>query len=579
MCSAVQRALISCGVRDLVFIGLALSAFGSPRQVASQTVAGTVRDRSADAPIAGVLVSLLSAADGRLVAHALTDADGKFSVRGSVAGNYLVSFKRIGIRPISLKVDSLALGEVRRLNATVDGIVVPLERVRIVARSLCGRAATQSAETARLLEETRAALTAGVLVSGSRSLATTIVRYTRTLDPASEEVKTESVTVRKEPYQRPFASIGTTFLAARGFVHEDPDGSVTFFAPDPEVLSSDWFVENHCFQAVASPSDSELVGLAIHPLPRQSRPDIDGVLWVDRASAELRRLDVRYTGSPLPSDDRRLGARVDFTRLEGGRWIVSEWVIRAPLVRVYTSLPSSAGGLHLPLSRTDSLVAIQEDGGFVDAGGPGSLKGFGRVEASVRSPASGASSRTIVILSGTGRFAFADSAGRFVFDSVVPGRYSLLLSRQSEPMEAAGFATARIDVKKGQSPQVEFDLRPGADPVRCRSSPSQRDRGMVMLVLLDTAAKRVLAGVDLSLRTTIQENVSRKGLTLRTYRHDGRTSLDGSLVFCDEKVGEDLQLELSNGREVSRYPLGALRRASGEVRHVLLAARPLAPTP
>jgi hypothetical protein len=106
------------------------------------------------------------------------------------------------------------------------------------------------------------------------------------------------------------------------------------------VLLSDAFAVGHCFRAVAPSADSgrlaAWIGIAFAPVrPRAGVAEVEGVLWLDRATAELREFAYRYVSLP---DDARLaeragaGGRVEFLRLPNGGWIVDRWSIRLPLV-------------------------------------------------------------------------------------------------------------------------------------------------------------------------------------------------------------------------------------------------------
>ena len=77
-----------------------------------------------------------------------------------------------------------------------------------------------------------------------------------------------------------------------------------FFAPDASVLLSPSFASTHCFGLVAPPPGREaLIGIEFRPnAPRRGHPDIEGTFWLDRASAELRSLDFRYTELPAPTE-------------------------------------------------------------------------------------------------------------------------------------------------------------------------------------------------------------------------------------------------------------------------------------
>ena len=55
----------------------------------------------------------------------------------------------------------------------------------------------------------------------------------------------------------------------------------------------------------------------------QEVPDVEGTLWLDGESAQLRFLEYRYTRYPHRLEDtRNLGGRVDFQRRGDGRWFV-----------------------------------------------------------------------------------------------------------------------------------------------------------------------------------------------------------------------------------------------------------------
>lgn len=58
-----------------------------------------------------------------------------------------------------------------------------------------------------------------------------------------------------------------------GFAWVEPDG-ITFYAPDASMLASEEFAANYCMRLIS------------------------GVLWLDRATGELARLDYHYNRMP-----------------------------------------------------------------------------------------------------------------------------------------------------------------------------------------------------------------------------------------------------------------------------------------
>src|SRR5262249_53043076 len=156
-----------------------------------------------------------------------------------------------------------------------------------------------------------------------------------------------------------------------GYVVSDTSGT-TYYAPDAEVLLSDFFAAAHCFHLVEPPRSagvSSLIGVAFQPL--RDRPvlhDIDGTLWLDRTSAELRTLEFRYTGLPDYVAPANPGGKVEFLRLSDGGWLVSRWSVRMPVVGPRGSAPpqTGLGRMMVVTSRRDVAVrGVQMTGGEV----------------------------------------------------------------------------------------------------------------------------------------------------------------------------------------------------------------------
>ena len=82
------------------------------------------------------------------------------------------------------------------------------------------------------------------------------------------------------------------------------------------------------------------VGLEFVPLDGREEPDVRGVLWLDRATAELRYVEYTYTGLGFRGPVDWLGGRIDFRRVPSGTWIIPFWTVRAPLLQwKMTGLP------------------------------------------------------------------------------------------------------------------------------------------------------------------------------------------------------------------------------------------------
>ena len=86
----------------------------------------------------------------------------------------------------------------------------------------------------------------------------------------------------------------------------------TYYLPDAEVLLSPSFAAAHCFRLQAPPRGRGGPDRRHRFSPARDRRDvrdIEGTAWVDRQSAELRTLEIRYTN--LPGDRWTQRTRAD----------------------------------------------------------------------------------------------------------------------------------------------------------------------------------------------------------------------------------------------------------------------------
>ncbi|MFQ5691006.1 MAG: hypothetical protein ACE5HQ_12130 [Gemmatimonadota bacterium] len=150
----------------------------------------------------------------------------------------------------------------------------------------------------------------------------------------------------------------------------EPNGAARYYAPDAGVLLSDEFLATHCLSVTEN--GGRWIGLRFDPVPDREVADVAGVLWLDRSTRELKRLEYTYTRlrqflrrnvlPPLVADiydrawpDRRVslyriplsgqdccGGSLEFERLWNGAWITRRWEIRTPylsLTSMWTAWP------------------------------------------------------------------------------------------------------------------------------------------------------------------------------------------------------------------------------------------------
>jgi hypothetical protein len=307
-----------------------------------------------------------------------------------------------------------------------------------------------------------------------------VERWDRDLDPRSNRVLREARRDTGAVAQHPFASPPAAELSAKGWVQNTPQGTF-YYGPDPSVLVSDEFLTDHCLRLAegGDAAGDSLVGVAFEPVGGRRLPDIRGVLWLDRATAELRRVEYTYTGLPTPVSHPRLGGSVEYARLASGPWIVRRWSIRMPQVEVQQGARTTPGrdaDIYTAYENA-RLFAIHENGGEVlstsaQDGAPGlASAGAAAVEGVVwdstrAAPLAGAR----VYVSGTPLEAVSDSAGRFRIEGLRGGTYTVAFTHYGLGPVAASVRPATVTTQPGQTTTVALGV-PGLATVAAAVCP------------------------------------------------------------------------------------------------------------
>ncbi|GBD31372.1 hypothetical protein HRbin33_00324 [bacterium HR33] len=314
----------------LWIVSVLMAVMGTAAPVAQgQTIRGEVIDESAGFSVTRAFVSLLDERGVELV-RSLTDDRGQFVLHAPGPGVYRLRSKRIGFRETVSDSFHLTEGQTRHLRLMVESLPVPLPSVVVEGEPRCGVAGERGSMAARLWEEIREALAAVTWTAGRQLYRYSVIRYQRDLAPIGRRVIAERTSSWSGYSVTPFRSAPAEDLARHGYVVASPD-SVTYFAPDAAVLVSQPFVATHCFSVTtSSPKGEEEVGLRFWPAPGRTQVEVEGILWVDRQSLELRRLEYLYTNLPADLPEGYLGGQVEFLRLPSGAWIVHRWNILMP---------------------------------------------------------------------------------------------------------------------------------------------------------------------------------------------------------------------------------------------------------
>lgn len=355
--TADRRRLTAIGWRAVRGVAAAVLLAAATVEVHAQSLKGTVFHRDSNTRAPGVIV-VVDDEGGSTVARALSGDNGGFDVRVPTPGRYVVRLLRIGFRPTVLAPISVPAEGVDAVRAILGGEAVMLSAVTVRTDNVCGSTQDAGQVIAQLWEEARKALTATELSAGSRTLDVDWQAFQFLMDRSAVRAREQSVLPRSGATERPFVSVSADSLLRHGYVVQD-GRDLIYRAPDAAALLSNEFAATHCFR-VDPPSygREQWVGVAFRPTPARDRMrEISGTVWLDRASAELRLLEFRYTNLPPEANDPEIGGFVEYVRLPTGHWLVARWAIRTPhMVR------RTVGGAAIPGGGRDDRIVLSAIG-------------------------------------------------------------------------------------------------------------------------------------------------------------------------------------------------------------------------
>lgn len=508
--------------------------------VASAASAQTLRGVTVDAgerPITGVVVMLVDTASN-VAARGLTNEKGEFRLTAASAGIYRLRTLRIGFRPTLSTPFTLDGASEPTTRVVLSDIPVMLDTMHTTGRSVCGTFDKAGAATYAVWEQIHAALTAAELTAASRTLEITAVTYERGVDPEAKRDR-NSVSHRRFSLSNgvathPWRALTTDSLHRFGYVLRDGDGSINYYAPDLETLLSNSFVEDHCFR-LASDSAANLIGIAFEPISdRKKIAEIQGTLWLDRASSELRQLEFKYTNIPtsLQKDSR---GGLDFVRLRDGTWVISNWLIQMPLFMPQISaagrrfmIEPRRAGLELA---SGTVALVRRDTDTLWRHPPLAITGTLR-DSSSGSPLIGAE----IGLLEAPEYATSDSAGRFAISNLLPGTYTLAIHTPSLDSMRAVHQVATA-VAEGYEP-IDVSVPSAQMIAKTFCGGLRAGTG----VILGTALLRNDSTSSLkSLRVTAEWNADTVDAT-RVRRLQSRVTEDGLFRLCGVPVNTMLML-------------------------------------
>jgi hypothetical protein len=395
-------------------------------------------------PVVGALVIVVDAT-GRPIARTASRDFGEYSVTAA-PGTYRVQVLQIGWRPTFAGPFTLVGGAVTRADIDATGSRILLDPIIITDRSECRVHPDSAAAAFVLWDEARKALIAASMTS-AEPLTMTLKRTEQELDRDGSRVNWDSTTTRNGLTLRPFVSLPPERLARDGYMSADAQANKTYWGPDADVLLSESFVSSHCIRVIrpsAVGDSARLVGVGFSPsTKRKNVVDIEGVLWLDRSSAELRTFDYHYVNTSQAVEKAAPGGHLSFLRILSGRWIVEQWSIRVPstATRVIRGDAPTVPGAQRVDTQREEMTNIRVTSGQVAEIRRGNdvLWERGRVTVVVQvvDSVTSAPVRGVLVRTAESRSASAtDSTGRVRLDRISPGPMTFRL--ESPTLESIG---------------------------------------------------------------------------------------------------------------------------------------------
>ncbi|CAA9362006.1 MAG: hypothetical protein AVDCRST_MAG68-4485, partial [uncultured Gemmatimonadetes bacterium] len=448
----------------------------------------------------------------------------------------------------------------------LEALVATAERRRCTVRP------TEGAETATLWDEARKALASTGQSGRQYPLRYEIRRTTREVDADTRVVRNEQTRMQSGYRVNPFVSAPAEQLAARGYVETRGD-TLVFYGPDAAVLLSDVFLDTHCFRVQPPSREHEgMVGLAFEAVAGRKLPEVQGVLWMDRRTAELRVLEYRYTNLPSERVAELAEGRVEFRRLPDGAWIIPRWRIRMPTPR--EALPATGArvpGIERGLVQTaytmvEEIGEVMEirtaEGAVVPTVAFATLSGV--VYDSTRArPLAGAR----VQLAGTQHAAVADAEGRFRIAQLPEGAYSVVFTHPR--LDSLAFVPTPVRVALVPPQELRQELAvPGMGTILTASClPAPAGSAPLAGTVTSTTGGAPLPGV------AVRASWQRPGETGDSTRLLAATDRDGVYRFCSLPAGVAVRVEARLADAHTGAEL-RLRGGAAEQRDFALAAAP-----
>jgi hypothetical protein len=555
----------------------------------AQVVHGQTVLRPNGEPAPGVVVELLDSAGAAPVVRAFSDERGRFLLRDAGRGRFILRAMRIGLRPLHVPI---ILGAADT-SVVLDMVPVPLSLPPVVARDerSCNTRPDSGLALGSLWNDAESALLAASITRSSPDYQFAVVDYTRDFDFTTRELDAVAFKDIRSSGARAWTSVPPSQLRRHGFVVIGRD-SATFIAPDIETLVSRDFVESHCFELASHRVASDTsIGIDFTPAGALTHPEVRGTIWLDRATHELRSIEFRYVHLELSDADSAAGGQVRFARLATGGWIVTDWSVQAPVLRiaveqrVFGGAPVPRGrrapraGTTLLMSRGvlmpdrlrvggSTLREVRGDSGILWSRNPSTLEL--RITSGAERRPLGANEAMAYLL-GSDLRAATDSNGVVSIPNLVDGSY--LVEIGTSDLDVLGWARrrVRVDVQPRRSREtVDVQLESPLTAARAVCGDDAKLLGDTMGVIVGSVSNGVTAIAGRTVRLSWSDGRSGSAATRAVSRTTRTMAGDGRFFVCGVPREVPIQIsvdsaaastttELARGRVVAIVALTVAR--------------------
>ena len=517
---------------------------------AGQVLRGTVNAEGARAPLRGAVITLLDARGNPADRRVLTESDGSFALRAPGPGTWMLEARAIGYAPRRTTARPVASGETVVEQIVLRQVATRLATLRVEARSSCRRAGELDAVTTEVWDDVWAALAAAQLARQQRLVRAEVFVYTRDLDVSTGLVMHEERGVASVLDESPFRTASAADLTTRGFWRASLLGEVEFHGLDAATIISPEFLAGHCFSLVRRDSAGlPLVGLAFRPV-NERRADVQGMLWLDADSRELRTLEFTYTGLRLRGP--AAGGRLGFVRLPNGVLIDDRWLIQHPYEKTRPVGAQRTGISPAPDRAIRPGTTLRLGGGFVLADSA-RTKQFANLTGIVRRDAAPADAASVELLGGGQRFV-TDSTGLFLIQDVLPGTYEVRVMRAGPANRGAFVQHGQVTLSPGDVARVALDV-PEVDAIAAELCPKKEEESApVFVVLREEHSGRPAADYRVEMRWTPATDSSGTPIG-RAGGVRALTDWRGEFVACDVPAGASVTFRTTTGEAQWSLPI------------------------